>query len=95
MNKGGAMGKDRPKSRPKHSRSRQNYHSVDRPRHYNSHPSGVECITVVEWMSFNLGNAVAYIWRSGLKGKQREDLKKAIWYVRRELRRLVHGPKNS
>jgi hypothetical protein len=61
---------------------------VNHPRHYNSSPSGIECVDVVEWMSFNLGNAVKYIWRSGEKGKQLEDLKKARWYLDREIQRL-------
>lgn len=61
---------------------------VNHPRHYTSHPSGVECITVTEWMSFNLGNAVKHIWRAGMKGYQIEDLRKARWYIDRELKRL-------
>lgn len=57
---------------------------VDHPRHYNQHPSGIECIDVVEHMSFNLGNAVKYLWRAGLKTPDFEtDLRKAIWYVER------------
>jgi hypothetical protein len=62
---------------------------VNHPRHYTSHPSGVECITVTEWMSFNLGNAVKYIWRAGMKGYQIEDLQKARWYLDREIKRLT------
>lgn len=61
--------------------------TVDHPKHYNTNPSGVECITVVEHMSFNLGNAIKYIWRAGDKGKFEEDIKKAIWYLNRELER--------
>ena len=34
---------------------------VNHPPHYNGHPSGVECITIVEHMGFNLGNAIKYI----------------------------------
>jgi hypothetical protein len=40
---------------------------VNSPSHYKSHPSGVECITVVEHMTFNVGNAIKYLWRAGLK----------------------------
>lgn len=61
---------------------------VNHPAHYTAHPSGVECITVTEWMSFNLGNAVKYIWRAGLKGYQIEDLEKAAWYINREIQRI-------
>lgn len=41
--------------------------NVNHPTHYNSHPSGVECITITEHMNFNIGNAVKYLWRAGLK----------------------------
>ncbi|MFK4824825.1 DUF3310 domain-containing protein [Paenochrobactrum sp. BZR 588] len=58
---------------------------VNNPKHYNSHPSGVECITITEHMGFNLGNAMKYIWRADLKNDAMEDLKKAHWYIEREL----------
>jgi len=61
--------------------------AIDHPRHYNVHPSGIECIEVVEHMSFNLGNAVKYIWRADEKGNTEEDLRKALWYVQREIER--------
>jgi hypothetical protein len=59
--------------------------NVNHPKHYTSHPSGVECITVTEHMGFNLGNAVKYIWRADEKGNAIEDLEKAQWYIAREL----------
>lgn len=62
---------------------------VNHPAHYNSHPSGIECITVVEHMTFNLGNAVKYIWRAGEKGSTVEDLQKAQWYITREIARVT------
>lgn len=55
------------------------------PIHYTAHPSGIECIQIVEHMSFNLGNAVKYVWRSDLKGDSINDLKKAVWYINREV----------
>lgn len=58
---------------------------VNHPTHYTAHPSGVECITVTEHMGFNLGNAVKYIWRADLKNDAIEDLKKAAWYINREI----------
>lgn len=61
--------------------------NVEHPTHYNQHPSGVECITVVEHMGFNLGNAVKYIWRADLKNDALEDLKKARWYIEREIQK--------
>lgn len=62
--------------------------AVNHPEHYASHPSGVECIQITEWMNFNLGNAIKYIWRSGIKGATIEDLRKAVWYLRREIDRI-------
>lgn len=64
---------------------------VDHPRHYTSNASGIECIDVVEHMNFCRGAAVKYIWRAGLKGgpeKELEDLRKAIWFLQREVERL-------
>lgn len=62
---------------------------VNHPSHYTSHPSGVECVQITEHMNFNLGNAVKYIWRVGLKGEAPlTDLRKAQWYIEREIGRL-------
>jgi len=58
---------------------------VNHPKYYTSHPSGVECIQITEHMGFNLGNALKYIWRADLKNNAIEDLKKAAWYVQREI----------
>lgn len=59
--------------------------AVQHPKHYTSHPSGVECIEITEHMGFNLGNALKYIWRCDLKADAIEDLKKAVWYIEREI----------
>lgn len=61
--------------------------AINHPKHYTSHPSGVECITVTEHMGFNLGNAVKYVWRADLKDDAIEDLRKAVWYLEREIAR--------
>lgn len=73
---------------------------VNHPSHYCSHPSGVECITITEHYNFNIGNAIKYLWRAGLKypddaltvkdvkEAELQDLKKASWYVNREIERL-------
>lgn len=81
----------------------EKHDAVNHPSHYNSHPSGVECITVTEHMTFNVGNAIKYLWRAGLKAvdlgffqlhastsyeKHLEDLKKARWYIDREIQRV-------
>lgn len=62
--------------------------SVNHPKHYTSNPSGVECITVAEHMNFNRGNAMKYVWRAGDKGDELEDLRKARWYLDREIGRI-------
>lgn len=58
---------------------------VKHPKHYTQHPSGVECITITEHYNFCLGNAIKYLWRAGLKGDPLEDLRKARWYIDREI----------
>jgi Protein of unknwon function (DUF3310). len=63
--------------------------NINHPKHYNSHPSGIECIVITEHMSFNLGNAVKYIWRAFLKSEDwKTDLQKAVWCINREIERL-------
>ena len=69
---------------------------VNRPSHYTSHPSGVECITITEHYDFCVGNAIKYLWRCGLKveecmtprDKEIEDLKKAVYYINRKINNL-------
>lgn len=69
---------------------------VNKPSHYTSHPSGIECIEITEHYDFLVGNAIKYLWRSGLKKeegtsermKHIEDLQKAIWYIERKIERL-------
>ena len=65
---------------------------VNHPKHYTSHPSGVECIQITRHMSFNLGNVVKYLWRAGIKdseitNKELEDLKKARFYLDDEIQK--------
>jgi hypothetical protein len=70
--------------------------AVDHPKHYTSSPAKclkcghpIECIDVVEHMGFNLGNAMKYIWRSGLKDAVVQDLKKSIWYINRHIEKIT------
>ena len=71
--------------------------NVNHPSHYNSHPSGIECIEIARHHNFNIGNTIKYIWRAGLKSeegmedtdKQVEDLNKAIWYIQDEIKRIT------
>lgn len=73
--------------------------NVNHPKHYNGIP-GIECIDVVRYFDFDLGNAIKYIWRAGLKeeegkspkDKKIEDLEKAIWYLKDEIRTLEENP---
>lgn len=67
---------------------------VEHPVHYNK--SNVECIDVVENFNFNLGNVIKYVWRCDHKGDPIEDLKKAQWYLSREIKRREDvGRKNN
>jgi hypothetical protein len=59
---------------------------VDHPPHYQT-AAGIEAIDVIEAfeLGFSLGNAVKYILRAGKKGDRLDDLKKARWYLSREI----------
>lgn len=63
---------------------------VNHPQHYTSDPSGVECLQITRHRNFNVGNAIKYLWRAGLKNEDRhiEDLEKAIFYIQDEIKRL-------
>jgi len=63
--------------------------NINHPKHYTN-KTGVECIQVTEQFNFNRGNAIKYVWRAGEKDKTKEieDLKKAAWYIHREISRL-------
>lgn len=64
--------------------------TVDHPAHYGGAENVYEAIKVIEaWgLGFCLGNALKYVARAGKKGPALEDLKKARWYVDREIQRL-------
>ena len=60
---------------------------VNSPSHYTT--GEIEVIDYIEDKKFNyhLGNAIKYISRAGKKGDYATDLKKAIWYLEREVKR--------
>lgn len=70
--------------------------NVNHPEHYTKHPSGIECIEITRHYCFDIGNAIKYLWRAGLKKdaslsdnqKEIEDLKKAIWYIKDRIKQL-------
>jgi hypothetical protein len=65
--------------------------NINKPAHYTSSSSGVECIQLTEHMSFCLGNAIKYLWRQGLKGPAIDDCRKSDWYLAREIKRALAG----
>ena len=68
---------------------------VNHPDHYNMHPSGVECIDIIQHMNFCLGNAVKYIWRADLKNDAIQDLEKAIFYLNQEIQRRTNETRDQ
>ncbi len=61
---------------------------VNHPAHYNHNKHGVECIEAIqasmsddEFKGYLKGNAIKYLWRYGYKGKPKQDLDKAQWYL--------------
>ncbi len=71
---------------------------VNHPSHYTAHPSGVECIDIIEHFCLLIGNAIKYLWRAGLKGgpeKEIEDLEKAIFYIQRRIKNVRRDMEGS
>lgn len=60
------------------------------PLHYRQHPSGIEAIKVLQHHNYNIGAAMKYLWRNGLKKGESsaDDLRKAIRYLEFELQRI-------
>jgi hypothetical protein len=69
--------------------ARNGAEQVDHPAHYGGVDNPYEAIKVIEaWaLGFCLGNAVKYISRAGRKGDALTDLRKARWYIDREIAR--------
>jgi Protein of unknwon function (DUF3310) len=61
---------------------------VNHPPHYKS--GGIEVIDFIEAkkLNYHLGNVVKYVARAEYKADKLEDLKKARWYLTREIERL-------
>ena len=59
---------------------------VNHPQHYQH---GIEPIDYIEShnLNFNLGNVIKYVSRAPFKGTELEDLKKAKWYLEREIKK--------
>jgi hypothetical protein len=76
------------KSSPKKEKMIMTYDNVNHPPHYKT--GGIETIDFIEAksLSYNLGNVVKYITRADYKGNKIEDLKKAQWYLNREVSNL-------
>lgn len=62
---------------------------VVHPSHYNWLP-GIECMDVVKYFDFPLGNAIKYIWRAGRKPAEDaiDDLEKAKYYIDVEIQKI-------
>lgn len=75
----------RPRDIDDASAEKDSAEAVNHPPHYTSHPSGIEAIEVCEHFPFSIGNVIKYLWRAGLKNDAIEDLKKARWYLSREI----------
>lgn len=70
---------------------------IEHPKHYNKHPSGIECIEIVQEFPFNVGTAIKHLWRTGEKlgTPAVSDLKKAIEYIQFEIARLEKRAKTD
>jgi len=62
---------------------------INSPAHYAEGRSYEPIDVIEDWeLNYNLGNACKYISRAGRKQNQLEDLKKARWYIDREIQSL-------
>ena len=70
---------------------------VNHPKHYGGKDNPYEAIKVIEaWdLGFCLGNTVKYISRAGKKDDTIQELEKALWYLKREIKNLKDGKENS
>lgn len=68
----------------------EKFDPVANPKHYVTDPSGIECIQITRHRNFNIGNAIKYLWRAGLKASDatEQDLRKAIFYIEDEIGRM-------
>ncbi len=73
-----------------HTKGHTEFDPVNKPKHYNTHPSGVQCIEITQHMGFNLGNAFKYVFRAEEKNGV-QDIDKAIWYVKNEIKLRNEG----
>lgn len=63
---------------------------ITKPKHYNSHPSGIECIEITQHHNYCIGNSIKYLWRQGLKDGESniKDLMKARKCIDLEIERI-------
>jgi len=75
------------------------FDEITKAKHYNVHPSGVECIDVIKHHDFNIGSVIKYVWRHGLKGDPNvdalKDLKKARYYLEKAIELLGGEPQEE
>lgn len=70
---------------------------VNHPQHYGGKDNPYEAIKVIEaWnLGFCLGNTIKYISRAGKKDDTIQELEKALWYLKREIKKLKNGEEDS
>lgn len=56
--------------------------NVNHPKHYLSHPSGIECFDVIETTPNEVSNPIKYLYRKDYKNGL-EDVRKSLWYLRK------------
>ena len=71
------------------------FNDVEKPKHYNSHPSGVECRDIIRHEPSNIAFAIKYLWRRDLKGNPIQDMEKAIECIKDEIKRYKEKENNE
>ena len=80
-----------------HRPKKEKKEMVKHPAHYGGEENPYEAIKVIEaWdLGFCLGNTVKYIARAGKKDETIQELEKALWYLKREIKKLKGYGKES
>ncbi|MFS0078223.1 DUF3310 domain-containing protein [Corynebacterium striatum] len=70
-----------------------NNHNPIHPKHYTGFTNKAQPIDIAEHLNFNRGNVIKYVARAGDKhpDTELEDLKKAHFYLQREINRLENN----
>ena len=72
----------------------QQFDTVQNPKHYTTHPSGIECEEISSMLCSPLGQAFQYVFRRKQKGTEKQDLEKAVWWLKQKIEDIENCPEH-